>query len=73
MAERKVSVLNGSCYLTVDEDINYQAAIIAPIISSGDTFGAVILATKDAEVQMGFTEMKIAETAAGFLAKHMEI
>jgi AbrB family transcriptional regulator (stage V sporulation protein T) len=46
--------------------------VIAPIIASGDPIGSVILVSKDANVQMGQMEMKMAETAAGFLAKQME-
>lgn len=72
MAERKMAVLNEPCYLTYDEDILYNSAIIAPIIASGDAVGTVILATKEAGVQMGNLETKLAETAAGFLAKQME-
>jgi AbrB family transcriptional regulator (stage V sporulation protein T) len=72
MTERKMALFNDSCFLTSDEDINYPSAIIAPIIASGDAVGAVILATKDTSVQMGDLETKLAETAAGFLAKQME-
>lgn len=72
MAERKMVVLNEPSYLTSDEDISYSSAIIAPIIAAGDAVGAVILTTKDPGVQMGNLETKLAETAAGFLAKQME-
>lgn len=72
MSERKMVVFNEPCYLTSDEDINYGSAIIAPIIASGDAVGAVILATKESDVKMGNLETKLAETAAGFLAKQME-
>jgi AbrB family transcriptional regulator (stage V sporulation protein T) len=72
MTERKMAVFNESCFLTSDEDIRYYSAIIAPIIASGDAVGAVILTTKDSDVQMGELEKKLAETAAGFLAKQME-
>ncbi|OPX83744.1 MAG: Stage V sporulation protein T [Pelotomaculum sp. PtaB.Bin104] len=72
MTERKMVVLNEPSYLTADEDISYSSAIIAPIIAAGDAVGAVILTTKDPGVQMGNLETKLAETAAGFLAKQME-
>lgn len=48
------------------------AEVIAPIISQGDPIGAVIIMTKDAGIKMGELEAKLAETAAGFLAKQME-
>lgn len=46
--------------------------MIAPIIAEGDPIGAVILASKEPDVKMGELELKLAETAAGFLAKQME-
>ncbi|MDD2444326.1 MAG: stage V sporulation protein T [Desulfotomaculaceae bacterium] len=72
MMERKMAVFNESYFLTADEDVSYNSVVIAPIIASGDTLGAVIIATKDPEVQMSNLETKLAETAAGFLAKQME-
>ena len=45
--------------------------MIAPIISEGDPIGAVIMASKESGVKMGDLELKLAETAAGFLAKQM--
>jgi AbrB family transcriptional regulator (stage V sporulation protein T) len=56
-----------------DEDENrFSAYVVAPIISGGDPIGAVIICSKEADVQMTETEIKLAETAAGFLAKQME-
>ena len=50
----------------------FTAQVIAPIIAEGDPIGAVILSSKEPNVVMGDLEVKIAETAAGFLAKQME-
>ncbi len=72
MADRKMAVFNEPCYLTIDEDVSFNSAVIAPIIAEGDTLGAVIIAAKEPGVQMGNLETKLAETAAGFLAKQME-
>ena len=55
-----------------EEDTRHTAIVIAPIISEGDPIGAVILCSKDPNVKMGDLELKLAETAAGFLAKQME-
>lgn len=56
-----------------DEDrYNIAAQVIAPIIAEGDPIGAVILMSKDPNVRMGDLEVKLVETAAGFLAKQME-
>ncbi|MDD2420768.1 MAG: stage V sporulation protein T [Heliobacteriaceae bacterium] len=60
------------CITDDDADCKFAAKVIAPIIAEGDPIGAVILATKDPNVKMGEMEIKLAETAAGFLAKQME-
>jgi AbrB family transcriptional regulator (stage V sporulation protein T) len=72
MEERKMKVFSEPCFLTFDEDIKYNYAVVAPIIAEGDPVGAVIITTKEPGVQMGDLETKLAETAAGFLAKQME-
>lgn len=50
----------------------YTSYVIAPIIASGDPIGTVILLSKEEGVTMSQMEVKMAETAAGFLAKQME-
>lgn len=46
--------------------------VISPIVAAGDPIGSVILWNRDETVKMGQLEQKMAETAAGFLAKQME-
>lgn len=60
--------------ITTDEEqgCKFTAEVIAPIIAEGDPIGAVVLCTKEPDVQMAEMELKLAETAAGFLAKQME-
>ncbi|MDP3051865.1 MAG: stage V sporulation T C-terminal domain-containing protein, partial [Eubacteriales bacterium] len=58
--------------LMIDEVPTYTAEVIAPIISNGDPIGAVVLISKEPGMKMGQLELKLAETAAGFLAKQME-
>lgn len=55
-----------------DEPCKFTAEVIAPIIAEGDPIGAVILLSKEEGAAMGDMELKLAETAAGFLAKQME-
>lgn len=55
-----------------DDDSRFTAYVIAPIISGGDPIGAVIICSREPDVQVAETEIKLAETAAGFLAKQME-
>nr|NSL48004.1 stage V sporulation protein T [Dendrosporobacter quercicolus DSM 1736] len=54
-----------------DDAVKFTAEVIAPIIVEGDAIGAVVICSKQAGVQMGDMEIKLAETAAGFLAKQM--
>lgn len=74
MEERKVTLQTntGACEIIRDNEETYTSYVIAPIIAGGDPIGAVILLTKDDQVKMADLEVKLAETAAGFLAKQME-
>lgn len=78
MEDRKTCFYNqgdhkpkGSLVGDEDED-KFLVEVIAPIISEGDPIGAVIICTREPDVKMGEMEVKLAETAAGFLAKQME-
>jgi AbrB family transcriptional regulator (stage V sporulation protein T) len=51
---------------------SFTSQVMAPIIAEGDPIGTVIIATKEANVKMADLELKLAETAASFLAKQME-
>jgi stage V sporulation protein T len=54
------------------EGVRFISQVVAPIVAEGDPIGAVILASQEAEARMSELELKLAETAAGFLAKQME-
>ena len=54
-----------------DELCKFTAEVMAPIMVEGSAIGAVIICSKQAGLQMGDMEVKLAETAAGFLAKQM--
>lgn len=59
--------------ITADEDESvYTAQVISPILTGGETIGLVILLSKDGNVRMGQTELKVAETASEFIGKQME-
>ncbi|MFD2115467.1 stage V sporulation protein T [Paenibacillus yanchengensis] len=62
----------GQSEIVRDGQEKFHAFICAPIIAGGDPIGTVVLMSKDEDVQMGQLETKMAETAAGFLAKQME-
>lgn len=74
MENRKTSLETNSAQYEIIKDFNetYSSYVIAPIVAGGDPIGSVILVSKDEAVNMGQMEMKMAETAAGFLAKQME-
>ncbi len=61
----------GSIIGEEDED-RFVTEVIAPIIAEGDPIGAIIICSRDPDAKMGEMEIKLAETAAGFLAKQME-
>lgn len=50
----------------------FQSEVIAPVIVGGDPVGAVLLASTSAGVAFGELEEKLTQTAAGFLARHMQ-
>ncbi len=77
MEDRKAVIFNNDGKdqgaMIIEDGVNqYYAEVIAPIIAEGDPIGAVILASREPDVKMGEMELKLAETAAGFLAKQME-
>ena len=55
-----------------DDAGKYSSQVIVPIVSQGDPIGTIILLSKEANMDMGESEVKVAETAAGFLARQME-
>ncbi len=62
-----------TCPIKEEEgECKFSVQVIAPIIAEGDPIGAVILSSKEPGMTMGDMEIKISETAAGFLAKQME-
>ncbi|MBO8127782.1 MAG: stage V sporulation protein T [Peptococcaceae bacterium] len=78
--DRKAIVVNApgedeyckECITAENGECKYTAEVIAPIIAEGDPIGAVMLISKEPGTKMGQLELKLAETAAGFLAKQME-
>ena len=51
----------------------YNAQVVYPIISNGDTIGTVILLSKESNTKMNEVEKKVAQSAATFLGSQMEI
>lgn len=79
MEERRTVLINqpgqeAYCAICLgdEEECKYTAEVIAPIIAEGDPIGAVVIISKEADIKFSDLEMKLAETAASFLAKQME-
>ena len=72
MNEKQAFHSRGGDGIQVAEGVDkYNAGVVVPIVSEGDTIGSVIFVLKDGETS-GEVEAKIAESAAGFLGRHME-
>ncbi len=61
---KKVSVIEGN--------EKYTAGVVVPIIAEGDTIGSVVFFSNESSPKMGEIEEKLAQSAAGFLGRHME-
>ncbi|MGD8192535.1 stage V sporulation protein T [Brevibacillus ginsengisoli] len=74
LEDRKSRLEKNSGQYEICRDIQeqYSSFVIAPIVAGGDPIGSVILVNKNEATKMGDLETKMAETAAGFLAKQME-
>jgi AbrB family transcriptional regulator (stage V sporulation protein T) len=60
------------CITDDEAGCRFTSEVIAPIIAGGDPIGAVIICTREPGDAVSNLELKLAETAAGFLAKQME-
>lgn len=67
-----LDISSGHVQLIKDSEEPFSSYVVAPINAGGDPIGSVIMITKDDNVKMGQMEVKMAETAAGFLGKQME-
>lgn len=56
-----------------NKDRKFNSQVIYPIISDGDVIGSVILISKEKNTKMGDTELKVVQSAAGFLSSQMDI
>lgn len=54
------------------DGLEKDVAVAAPILAAGDLAGAVVLLYPEAGGAPGEAELKLTQTAAGFLAKQME-
>lgn len=73
MEERKtiLETASGEYHIVGEQSEPLESIVIAPIIAGGDPIGAVVILNKEQSFS-GEVEQKLAETAAGFLARQME-
>ena len=75
--EQYISKENNDLSVPITQNENkdriYNSQVIYPIISQGDVIGSVILLSKEQNKKMNETEVKVAQSAAGFLSSQMEI
>ena len=55
-----------------EDSDKYRVAVAVPILSEGDVLGCVLFVSAANNARTGDVELKLAQTAAGFLGKHME-
>ena len=55
-----------------EEEGRYHVITAVPILSEGDVLGSVLFLSDRAEARAGDVELKLAQTVAGFLGRHME-
>lgn len=55
-----------------DAPEKYTAQLIVPIIAAGDAIGAVALYSKEPGASISQADVKVCETAAGFMGRQME-
>ena len=58
--------------LTADSATQFITSVAAPILAEGDLLGGVLFISADASQLSGDAEVKLAQTVAAFLGRHME-
>ena len=78
MEDRRAKIINGQganafCQGVGEVDgYSLHSSVLAPIIVEGDPIGVVVMSSKEEGKDVGEVELKLAATAASFLAKQME-
>jgi len=67
-SERSLPIIHND-----NHDRVHNSQVVYPIIADGDSIGSVILISKEKNKRMGDMELKVVQSAAGFLSSQMEI
>lgn len=73
--KRRASKKDGGAMLPVtadDDPSRYTVQVSVPILASGDAIGAVVLLSREHEAELTQADIKVCETAAGFMGRQME-
>jgi len=55
-----------------EESYRFYSEMVMPIVSQGDPIGAVVICDKEGGTELGDLERKVAQSAAGVMAKQIE-
>lgn len=69
------TLTNGSRMVPITTDDNadeYTAQVIIPILADGEVIGALLLLSKEANVKLNDSDVKVAETTATIVGRQME-
>ncbi|ADU25880.1 stage V sporulation T C-terminal domain-containing protein [Ethanoligenens harbinense] len=72
LEQRRPYICEDGHHLTAVDGLEKSVAVAVPILAAGDMAGAVILLDTEENAKPGDVELKLAQTAANFLAKQME-
>ena len=74
MDDKTIFIANvgGKQIIVIEDNENYKAGVVAPIIYEGDSIGTVVLISKSESDAPSEVEAKLVEVAAGFLGRTIE-
>ncbi len=72
MEERQSYRASGQTVPVCDGSDKYNVVVAVPILSEGDVLGCVLFVAEGEPPAADDVELKLAQTVAGFLGKHME-
>ena len=59
-------------FLATESSQHYYLGVASPILADGDILGCVMILMDENEPHLNEADQKVAQTAAGFLSKHIE-
>ena len=72
MEDRQGVRITGRTVPLCEEGDRYQVLVAVPILAEGDVLGCVLFVSDKDVPTPGEVELKLAQTVAGFLGRHME-